>query len=401
MKKIKYNLLDNAFSSKDLKEGIKVLKSGQITMSQKTSNFENFFAKKNNSNYAIMVNSGSSANLLSVAAACNPLRPIHLKKNDEILIPAVCWSTSLWPLVQYGLKPVFVDIDLSDLNMSIYDLKKKITPKTKAIMCVHLLGLSSNMSEIVKIAKRKKLIVIEDTCESLGSKFKSRNLGNFGDFGTYSFYYSHQITSGEGGMIVCKNDFDYNLLKCLRSHGWSRNTSFHKYYKNKYKNLDDKFLFINSGYNLRPLDINAAIAHNQYKRLNSFIKIRSNNRNLIISSLQKHKNWNNQFNFILPNNNIKPSWFGLPILINKKIKVDKKKFLNFLDKKGIENRPIVSGNFLNQPAIKLFKLRTKGKFKNSEIIENRGFFIGLHTKKLSNSKAKFLADTMLEISNLK
>ena len=127
MKKIKYNLLDNAFSSKDLKEGIKVLKSGQITMSQKTSNFESFFARKNNSNYAIMVNSGSSANLLSVAAACNPLRPIHLKKNDEVLIPAVCWSTSLWPLVQYGLKPVFVDIDLSDLNMSIYDLKKNNT----------------------------------------------------------------------------------------------------------------------------------------------------------------------------------------------------------------------------------------------------------------------------------
>ena len=267
-------------------------------------------------------------------------------------------------------------------------------------MCVHLLGLSSNMSEIVKIAKRKKLIVIEDTCESLGSKFKSRNLGNFGDFGTYSFYYSHQITSGEGGMVVCKNNFDYNLLKCLRSHGWSRNTSFHKYYKKKYKNLDDKFLFINSGYNLRPLDVNAAIAHNQYKRLNSFIKIRSSNRNLIISNLQKHKNWNDQFDFILPKNNIKPSWFGLPILINKKIKVDKK-FLNFLDKKGIENRPIVSGNFLNQPAIKLFNLRAKGKFKNSEIIENRGFFIGLHTKKLSNSKAKFLADTMLEISNLK
>lgn len=401
MKKIKYNLLDNAFSSKDLNEGIKVLRSGQITMSKKTFDFENYFAKKNKSNYAIMVNSGSSANLLSIAAACNPLRPNNLKKGDEVLIPAVCWSTSLWPVVQYGLKPVFVDIDLADLNMSIDDIKSKITSKTKAIMCVHLLGLSSNMTKILKIAKRKKLIVIEDTCESLGSKFKSKNLGNFGDFGTYSFYYSHQITSGEGGMIVCKNNFDYNLLKCLRSHGWSRNTSFHKYYKKKYKNLDEKFLFINSGYNLRPLDINAAIAHNQYKRLNSFIKIRSINRNLIIKNLLKHKKWDNQFIFILPKKNIKPSWFGLPILIDKKIRTDKKKFLNFLDKQGIENRPIVSGNFLNQPAIKLFNLRTKGRFKNSEIIEKRGFFIGLHTSKLSNSKAKYLADTMLKISNIK
>lgn len=398
---MRYPLLENAFSKKDLKIGIQVLKSGKITMSDKTSLFEKNFAKKNKSNYAIMVNSGSSANLLSIAAACNPLRPNYLKKNDEVLIPAVCWSTSLWPIVQYGLKPVFVDIDLTDLNMSIIDLKNKITSKTKAIMCVHLLGLSSNMTGIMKIAKRKKLIVIEDTCESLGSKFKTKNLGNFGDFGTYSFYYSHQITSGEGGMIVCKNNFDYNLLKCLRSHGWSRNTSFHKYYKKKYKNLDDRFLFINSGYNLRPLDINAAIAQNQYKRLNSFIKIRSLNRNLIINNLLKHKKWNNQFIFILPKKNIKPSWFGLPILINEKVKINKKKFLKFLDDEGIENRPIVSGNFLNQPAIKLYNLRTKGKFKNSEIIQNRGFFIGLHTKKLSNLKAKFLADTMLKISNLK
>ena len=180
-----------------------------------------------------MVNSGSSANLLSVATACNPMRKKYLKPGDEVLIPAVCWSTSLWPLVQYNLKPVFVDIDIHTLNMNIEDLKSKITRKTKAIMCVHLLGLSSDMEEISKIAKKNNLILFEDTCESLGSKFKKKNLGTYGDFGTFSFYYSHQITSGEGGMVVCKNNEDYNILKCLRSHGWSRNTIFHNKFKKK------------------------------------------------------------------------------------------------------------------------------------------------------------------------
>ena len=402
MKKIfEYNLLHNAFSKKDLNEGVKVLKSGQLTMSKKTSFFEKYFAKKNKSNYALMVNSGSSANLLSVAAACNPMRPNYLKRGDEVLIPAVCWSTSLWPLVQYGLKPVFVDINLSNLNMSLDELKKKVTKKTKAIMCVHLLGLSSDMTEIMKFSKRYKLIVFEDTCESLGSQFKSKNLGNFGDFGTYSFYYSHQITSGEGGMIVCKNEFDYNLLKSLRSHGWSRNTIFHNYYKKKYKELDDRFLFINSGYNLRPLDISAAIALSKYKILKKFIKIRYKNRELIIKMIKEHPKWNNQFKFIFSDKNINPSWFGLAILINKKIKIDKKNFLNYLNLNRVENRPIVSGNFLNQPAIKLYNLKTRGSFKNSNFIQKNGFFIGLHTKKISNLNAKRLAEIMIKIDNFK
>ena len=395
---IKYSLLENAFSREDIKKGIEVLNSSKITMSKKTFEFENYFKKKNNSNFALMVNSGSSANLLMVAAACNPMRKKRLNPGDEVLIPAVCWSTSLWPLVQYGLKPVFVDIDVDTLNMSIKDLKKKLSKKTKAIMCVHLLGLSSDMEKIIQIAKRKKLIIFEDTCESLGSKYKLKRLGNYGDFGTYSFYYSHQITSGEGGMIVCKNSFDYNLLKCLRSHGWSRGTSFHRYFKKRYKKLDEKFMFINAGYNLRPLDINAAIGLNQYKRLSNFIKTRTNNRNLIIKTLINHPKWNDQFKFISPSKNISPSWFGFPMLINDHIKVDKKKYLKFLDLNGIENRPIVSGNFLNQPAIKLYNLKNQGIFRNAELIDKKGFFIGLHTKKISLRVARYLADKMLAIS---
>jgi len=397
---MKYSLLENAFSKEDLQKGINVLKTGRLTISKITHKFEKTFAKGNQSNFALMCNSGSSANLLMVAAACNPLRKNSLKKGDEVILPAICWSTSLWPLVQHGLKPVFVDIDVKTLNMSIEDLKKKITKKTKAIMCVHILGVSTNMSEILSICKKKKLTLFEDTCESLGSKFKKRKLGNFGDFASYSFYYSHQITSGEGGMVVCKNKDDYELLKCLRSHGWSRNTKFHNYYKKKYKNLDEKFLFINSGYNLRPLDVTAAIANNQYKRLNQFMKTRSDNRKLIIDTISENKKWNNQFIFIEPEKEMSPSWFGLPILINEKLKKKKTTLLRFLDKQRIENRPIVSGNFLNQPAIKLYKLSTKNKFFNSQLVEESGFFIGLHTKKITKKMANYIATNLLKIDEI-
>jgi CDP-4-dehydro-6-deoxyglucose reductase, E1 len=397
---MKYPLLENAFSKEDLQKGINVLKTGRLTISKITHKFEKTFAKKNESNFALMCNSGSSANLLMVAAACNPLRKNSLKKGDEVILPAICWSTSLWPLVQHGLKPIFVDIDIKTLNISIKDLKKKITEKTKAIMCVHILGVSTNMSEILSICKKKKLMLFEDTCESLGSKFKKKKLGNFGDFASYSFYYSHQITSGEGGMVVCKNKDDYELLKCLRSHGWSRNTKFHNYYKKKYKNLDEKFLFINSGYNLRPLDVTAAIANNQYKRLDQFMKTRSDNRKLIIDTITECKKWNNQFIFIEPEKEMSPSWFGLPILINKRLKKKKTTLLRLLDKKNIENRPIVSGNFLNQPAIKLYNLSTKNKFFNSQLVEESGFFIGLHTKKITKKMANYIATNLLKIDEI-
>ena len=394
----KYPLLSEAFSTKDINEGINVLRSKQITMSKITKKFELHFAKKMGAKYAIMTNSGSSANLLALSCLTNPLSKKKILPNSEVIIPAICWSTSLWPIIQNNLKPVFVDVELGTFNIDIDNLEKKITKKTKAIMLIHVLGTSTNMSKLLKIVKKYKLDLIEDSCESLGAKYNKRNLGTFGRFGTYSFYYSHQITSGEGGMIVCNDTNDYNVLKSLRSHGWSRDTDLHNSFKKNYKNLDDRFLFIGPGYNVRPTDIQAAIALNQFKRLNKFIKTRNTNRNKIINFLKMDNKWNNQFSFVRVDINTKPSWFGLPILINKKYAHIKKKFLNHLSKKGIENRPIISGNFLNQPASKFFNFRsTKMDFKNADEIENRGFFIGLHTKNLKQLELKYISNCLLDI----
>jgi len=397
----KYPLLENGFSKNDLKKGINVLKSGFITMNKYTVAFEKEFAKKLKMKFALMVNSGSSANLLATFAACNPLRKNKFKKGDEALIPVLCWSTSLWPLVQAGLKPQFIDIDPRTLNVDADDLISKITKKTKVIMLINVLGISSDLKKIKKFAKKKNIIIIEDNCEALGAKYDKKYLGSYGDFGTFSFFYSHQITSGEGGMIVCNNREDYEILLALRSHGWSR--SKYTYNKNarKYPNLDPRYIFINSGFNVRPTDIQAAMGLSQFKRLNYFIKNRILNKNKIINKIKKDKRWNNQFSFIDVPQKINPSYMNLPIFINKKFKDKKKKFINYIEKKGLESRPIISGSFINQPASKLYNLNPKKlKFKGAQEVEDLGFAIGLNTKKTQNEKIDFVVNILFSIDSI-
>ena len=381
-----YPLLENPYRPKDIKEGIKILKSNKLTIGSKTFNFEQAFTKKLEIKNSLMVNSGSSANLLALQCLINPYRKKRLKRGDEVLVPSLCWSTSLWPIVQSGLKPVFVDVDIFTLNIDLSDLKKKINKKTKAILLVHVLGNCTDMDELMKIKKKNNLFLIEDTCESLGSKYKKKYLGTFGDFSSFSFYASHQISSGEGGMICCKNADDYEILKSLRSHGWSRGLKKEKSIAKENKNLDKRFIFYNSGFNLRPTDITASIGHSQFKDLDKFIRARSVNRKNIKNEFIKNKKINKYIHIIEGAKNVNPSWFGVPMLVSKKI--NRNRFINKIEKLGVETRPIISGNFLKQPAIKKYKLKTEKTFKNADFINNCGFFIGLPTKKISLIKIK-------------
>lgn len=390
MKKFFYPLLQNPYRKKDLTSAINVIKTGRITIGPYTKKFESLFSKKINVKNSLMVNSGSSANLLALQCLINPYRKKKLITGDQVLIPSLCWSTSLWPIVQSGLKPVFVDIDPDTLNINLNDLKKKITKKTKALMLVHVLGISTNMDELINILKKKKIILIEDTCESLGSKFKKKYLGTFGEFSTFSFYSSHQISSGEGGMITCKSKEDYEILKALRSHGWSRGLINEKKIAKANKHLDSRFIFYNSGFNLRPTDISAAIGISQFRDMEKLKKIRNKNRDLLVKSLQRSNKISKSLKFIHSNKNVFPSWFGIPILLKEKD--IRKKFLNKLEKNGIETRPIISGNFLKQPSIKKYKLINNQKFSNSDIVNERGFFIGLPSKKLNNNFINQIVD---------
>jgi len=385
-----YSLVGEPFIKEDMIAGIETLLSGRITMSKITKKFEQKFADYIGSKHALMVNSGSSANLLAVFSSINPRNKNKLRQNDECLIPAICWSTSLWPIVQAGLKPKFVDVELNSFNLDLNKLEKKITSKTKAIMAVHVLGNSAKMSELMRIVKKYNLTLIEDTCESLGSTYNGKYLGTFGKFGSYSFYVSHQLIAGEGGMLVCNNSEDYKIAHTLRAHGWDRGLK---------KKQNTEFNFINSGFNLRPLDLTAAIGLSQLKRLKQSIKTRTYNRNKIINSILNSEKWNNQLSFLEPQEKLKPSWFGIPILLNKRLIKFKRQYLKQLNNNGIETRPIISGNFLNQPSIDLYKLNNKKeKFPIAQDIENRGFFIGLHTKRIEEKEITKLTNNLLSIN---
>jgi len=399
-KKYFYPLLENGFSRRDISEGQKVLKTRFITMGKHTSKFEKIFAKKFKSKYAVMVNSGSSANLLAVFASKNPLRKHIFKNNDEALIPVLCWATSLWPLVQAGLKPKFVDIDPKTLNVDADHLISKINKKTKVIMLVNVLGSATNVKKITDYAKKKKIIVIEDNCESLAGKLNNKFLGTFGDFGTFSFFYSHQITSGEGGMVLCNNIKDYGLLVGLRSHGWSRGV-FQKKISKQYSKLDSRYIFYNSGFNLRPLDIQAAIGLSQFNRLELIKSIRKYNKKMIIECIIKDIRWKNQFQFVEIPKNIDPSYMVIPLLLAKKYKNKKKVFIKNLEKMGIETRPIISGSFVNQPSAKLYNLNKKNiKFEGAQFVEDLGFVIGLHTKKTKTKTIKKIVNSLFSIDKI-
>ncbi|MFH1369903.1 MAG: DegT/DnrJ/EryC1/StrS family aminotransferase [Planctomycetota bacterium] len=367
-------------------------------MGPQVKDFETKFSDFLNVPYAIMTNSGSSANLLVFSAITNPLRKGHLKAGSKVAIPAICWPTSLWPIVQTGLIPVLVDVDAETLNMSIDSLQLAMKKhRIEAIMMVHVLGNSTDMNGLLKLVKEHNLILIEDTCESLGSKYKNDFLGTIGDFGTFSFYFSHHMTTIEGGMIVARNQEDADLLKCLRTHGWARELSNRSELESRYNHIDPRFLFINMGYNLRPMEIQAAFGLEQMKRLEEMNKSRRANFYNLQKAFRAHKLWENQIAFPKSPESILPCWFGFPFLISHDLNIERKTLTDRLLTRGIDTRPIVSGNMAVQPATKLFNVDlSMGPFVGAQTVHERGIFIGCHSKLLSHERIDLLVSTILE-----
>ncbi len=393
MARLIYPLTESVLEKADLNAAIKVINSKKITMGKKTKQIENYFNKKIVKMNSLMVNSGSSANLLIFQCLINPMVK-RLKPGDEVLVPAICWSTSLWPIIQSGLKVKFVDIDRDTLNISLSDLKKKVSKKTKALMLVHALGNCADMTKLTTICKKNSIILIEDTCEALGSTYKKKPLGTFGEFSSFSFYYSHHITSGEGGMVCVKDSKYFEIIKSLRSHGWSRDLKKSKNIANRHKNIDKNWIFINSGFNLRPTDINAAIGIEQLKRIKKILSIRKYNFLKIKNELIKNKKYNQQFSILEDQKYSNIAWFGIPFILNSKDKKYKLSVMDKLNNKGVMTRPIISGNFANQPSIKLYKIKTASKLHNADLIDKNAFFLGLHNIKITTKKLKFLTESI-------
>ena len=389
----KFPLIENTYDQTDIDVMIDVLNSDKLTMGNKVEQFEKEFSKYIGSNYSIMVNSGSSANLLAMSVAVNYMRKYKLNSGDKIIVPNICWSTSIWPLIQMNLIPVFVDIDPDTMNIDINELKNSITPDIKGIMVVHILGNCTNMDEIINIVNDNNLFLIEDTCESLGSTYKGKKLGTFGDFGTYSFYYSHHITTIEGGMIVCNNKEDYELLKCLRSHGWIRQLDNKEKYIKENPKVDPRFLFVNLGYNLRPMETQGAMGLNQLKKLDFKNKNRVINHDKILNKLLNDSRNLEIFYSPKKQTNSEPAWFSLTIILGEKYVKHCKSFLEYLTNSGVENRPIVTGNFARQPVFEYLNIDINpDSFKGAEILHNRGFFIGLSCELMDDNKINELVD---------
>jgi len=396
--KIPFPLVDSSYDNKEILTCIAVLLSGQLTMGTQVKEFESEFSKFIGSPYSVMVNSGSSANLLAFSAITNPLRKKHLKPGDKVAIPAVCWSTSMWPIIQTGLIPVLIDVDPGTLNVSIECLKNALAQHDiKAIMMVHVLGNSTELDKLLELTQDNNLILIEDTCEALGSQYQDNYLGSLGDFGTFSFYFSHHMTTIEGGMVIAKTQEDDDLLRCLRTHGWSREQSNKEDLEKTYRHIDSRFLFINIGYNLRPMEIQAAFGLEQIKRLDQMNKNRRENVDKLRKAFNKHSLWKRQIDFPHATKGLTPCWFGFPFLIDKKIRINCKKFAQELLKRGIDTRPIISGNMASQPAIKHFNVDlSMGPFKGAQEIHDRGFFIGCHSKPLEQERVDKLVTTVLQ-----
>jgi len=399
--KISFPLISNTTGEEELIAMVDTLLSTQLTLGPRVKEFEDAFARWVGAPYACMVNSGSSANLLAIAVACNPERKVYLRTGDEVLVPAVCWSTSVFPLMQNGLKPVFVDCDPRTMNMDLADMKRKITKATKGVVLVHVLGNSCPMEKCMDLCREHGLIVVEDTCESLGSLVRihgaaPKYLGTLGDFGSYSFYYSHHLTSGEGGMVVCNTVEDYNLVRCLRAHGWSRHRLDVKECDARHPEIDSRFNFVNVGFNLRPLEVQAAMALVQLKDLQRANQQRRDNFKIIHDKIYSDPRYKGQFKIFEPAEGCDPAWFGLACLLDASLAHQQKEYLTYLSANAVENRPVISGNFARQPVLKLYDIHIDPHdLPGSEVIHQQGFFIGSHNQPISPESVDYLVEVLL------
>lgn len=390
---MKFPLGQNVHDADDLVNMIGNLLTEKFTMGEQVSNFEKMFADYVGVKHAVMVNSGSSANLIALSILSNH-KCNKLVKGDEVLVPALCWSTSVFPIIQCNLTPVFVDVDFNTLNVDLADLERKITSKTKAIMLVHVLGNCTNMQKLMELVARHNLILIEDTCESLGSKYNNQYLGTFGDIGTYSFFYSHHITTMEGGMVVCNDDEHYELMKCLRAHGWSRNLRDKVEIQEKYPDLDPRFTFVNLGYNLRPMEIQASMGINQLKKLSTKNENRKINYQKIKNKIKEDPR-NNFLSFPQESENADAVWFGITMFLDKNLQLAN--YLKYLTKNGVENRPIITGNIVRQPVIRdLYPDLNPTDFPGAEECHFRGLFVGLSSSLMSDALIDELVDIILD-----
>lgn len=371
----KVRLHEPTFGADEINAALDVLLSTNVTQGKLVRDFEKQFAAKFGATHGVMNNSGSSANLLALASLANPDLPDGLRKGDEVIVPALSWSTTVWPIIQMGLIPVIVDIDPDTLNLDLEQVERSITTKVKAIMPVHVYGNPVDMIRLKQICEQHNLWLVEDCCEALGAKFNGQNVGTIGDVGTYSFYFSHHISTLEGGMCIT-NSFELNdLMRILRAHGWIRELENRDAYTEQYPEIDPRFMFVNVGYNLRATELQGAFGLHQLPKLDSFVEARRETTGFWLAELAKYRDY---FSFQRETEGGYSSCFGFPLVCKDNSGLDLSSLLAHLNHNGIETRPIICGNIAAQPAMRKYEHRTIGDLSNSTRVMKRGFSFGNH-----------------------
>lgn len=371
-----YPLASSTWDDKEIAAINKVVESGMFTMGDNVRSFEEAFAAKHGKKYAVMVNSGSSANLIGVAAlTLKQERP--LQRGDEVLVPAISWSTTFYPWHQYGIKLRFVDVDLDTLNMDFSLLEAALTPQTKAVCAVSILGNPAALDKMRDFCRQHDLYLFEDNCESLGATLNGELTGTFGDLGTFSFFFSHHIATMEGGMVVT-DDFEiYCLLKALRNHGWTRDQPpGSPIFDGRGDDFFEAYRFILPGYNLRPVELSGAIGLAQIEKVDAIVEGRRRN------AAHFQSKFSGDERFIIQKENGQSSWFALTIILNPELNLDRKKILGALGSADIGYRIITGGCFLRQDVMKYLEHSCAGPIVKANIAHDYGFFVGNHAHDL-------------------
>lgn len=368
-------LHEPTFSAEEINAAIEPLLSTHVTMGKEVRTFEEQYAKFFDYKYGVMSNSGSSANLLAIAALSSLNFEHRFNPGDEVIVPALSWSTSVFPLIQYGLRPVFVDCDINTLNINIEELEQSINEKTKGIMLVHVYGNPVKMDAVMEIVNKHNLLLIEDTCESMGATYNNKPLGSFGKIGTFSFYFSHHITTLEGGISVT-NDLELTeTMRIIRAHGWSREADGHKKYTEAYPDIDPRFIFVNLGYNLRPTEVQAKIGQVQLKKLNDFVEKRRKNHSYYREKLGQYEDI---FTFQEETKGGAASWFGFNVILKENCPFSLSDITEYLKQNNIESRPIIAGNIAKHPVMQRYSYKASSNLENANYVMNNGFSLGCH-----------------------
>lgn len=381
-----YRLAMDTLGPAEISAAKRVLDSGLLTMQHNVTGFEKAFAERVGVNHAVMVNSGSSANLIMIDALIRSTSVRQtLEPGDEVLVPGLAWPTTVWPIAQLGLVPVFADVDPATLGLDLASAQDLIGPRTRAMFIIHPLGRALDLKRYRDFCDRNGLELLEDCCESLGAHSDGSHVGSVGRAGSFSFYFSHHISTIEGGMVVTNDQGFADDLRSLRAHGWIRDRSDRATWVRAHPDIDERFLFATVGYNVRPTEIQAAIGLIQLGRLDEMLAAREELARTVRTWLAASAPWleligSDTLDGAAPSgrSSRRHSWMTLPMRLSDTAPLATRELTEFLESRGVETRPVIAGNLASHPAVRQITSRRAVSMPVSDSLLRDSLMIGCH-----------------------